>query len=367
MAELDNQLRDPQLETDWPDPRSEQTFVVAMNEIYAGREGTGFSANSRYARSYVRKFRARIDPLDPDGELYDDTDVLADKRLPRPFGAYVSNWSGLGKADINALAVDFQAAREFADDWQTWIVTVRYSTDVPPGGPDFRFNFAGTQFGEDLFDEDLPHFRPWIQLPEYEWSAVEATTAKQWDRNGKPFLNSAGQPFAPAPTVEIAYPMLTITRNEETYEPSMVSAWAFAVNAADFMGYPAGCVQHLPPTCKVMWEGGQKYYRVTRKLRFKPEEFIDVFDFDTTVVENQRASWQPAFLDAGYYQLSDPALVGPVSVVPIYRQAHRVSNQPALLNGAGRVLATADPPVYLKYLVYQELDFVTLFANDPEP
>ena len=54
----------------------------------------------------------------------------------------------LSDADLLALAVDFQVSREQQDDSISWIVTVRYSTDIGPSGPDYRLMFGGTQFGQ---------------------------------------------------------------------------------------------------------------------------------------------------------------------------------------------------------------------------
>lgn len=369
----------------WPDPRStSHTDIVSCVEIFAGREGTGFSAGN-YHRNYVRKFRATTKAgglFVADQDTLDETDILSDGRLPRPFGSYFSNWrnvparpglppvegqSSQAYADIDALAVDFHAAREQQDDSSSWIVTVRYSTDVGPEGPDYRFMFGGTQFGEDVTRPESPQFKPWLVLPTFEYSYVEATVAKQWDRDGKPFRNSAEQPLAPAPTVEISYPVITMTRNERTFTPDMGTTWAYAVNDATFMGYPAECVQILPPAVKPMRFGKKKYYRVSWRFRFKPDESAKVWNPATLLAETKRVTWQPLFLDAGYYQLSDPLGALPQSVVPIYRQSHRVSGQPALLDGKGRAVPKGGDPVFLKYNSYQSRNFTLLFNASMVP
>lgn len=389
MAAFDNPpytpTKDPKNALLWPETRAVRDHFVLVKEIFAGREGAGFSATSPH-RNYVRKFRVTCKPglsiLDIDN--IDDTDVLSDSRLPRPFGSYFSNWSNPGDlqggvthisnhyADLLALAVDFQVAREQQDDSISWIVTVRYSTDIGPSGPDYRLMFGGTQFGQDVTNPESPQFKPWLQLPVFEYGFAESTTARQFDLTGTPFVNSALQPLTPAPTVEIAYATLGMTRNERTFGPDVVSYWAYAVNNATFMGYPAGRVQVMPPQAKVLWLGTQKYYQVSWKFRFKPELTVKVWSPTSGAVVEEQETWQPLFLDCGFYELTNID-DGPQTLVPIYRHAARVSNQPALLNGKGRALVRPNEspvgktPVFLKRSVYPARDFGTLFNNAMVP
>lgn len=378
--------KDPANSRLWPDPRpATRDHIFSVKEIFAGREGAGWSATNIH-RNYVRRFRVTTKPgvqID-DTDLIDDTDVLHDKRLPRPYGSYFSSWRmPFGQdddlthpsnhyADLNALAVDFQVAREQQDDSVSWLVTVRYSTDIGAGGPDYRVMFGGTQLDQDTTNPESPQFKPWLLRPTFEYGYAEATTARQFDQNGVPYLNSAFQPFTPAPTVETAYALLTMVRNEKTFGPDVVSYWAYAVNDAPFMGYEAGRVQVLPPTAKPDYLGSQKYYRATWRFRFKPRLTVRVWDPKAGAAADELETWQPLFLDCGFYELTDP-LMPPQSVVPIVRHGVRVSNQPALLNGKGRALvrpgesAVGKVPVFLKRAAYPARNFSTLFDNSMVP
>lgn len=367
---------DPRNAVLWPDPRAQSNSVQQVEEIFAGRVGTGFQAS--YHRDYVRKFRVLLKeaPLIPI-EKVDDTDIFSDSRVPRPFASYFSNWqnaagastpealyASVKYADVHALAVQHSAEREFPDDPLTWILTVNYTTNVPENGPDYRFMFGGTQLSQDTTNPKSPTFKPWYQMPTIEWQSAESTVAKQWDANGKPFLNSAGQPFAPAPTMEIAYPILHITRNEQIFGADQFTYWSFAVNDGAFMGFPQDCVQVLPPSVKQLWWGPQKYFRTTWRLRFKPEEYVNWWNADEEEYQTARVSWQQYTLDCGFYQLTDPG-AGPQTVVPIVRNGHRIGNQPALLDGQGRLLPRGDDPVYVYNQTRQRRNFLTLFNNDP--
>lgn len=368
----------------YPDGRIQHSHVLRVDEIFAGTSGVGFQASSMH-RNYVRKFRVLLAPgLDgsapPTTDQVDVTDIFKDRRIPRPYASFFSNWSnpnpvegplgGVNRlADLNALAVEHSLDRENTDDTQTWILTVRYSTDIGKSGPDYRIMWGGVQLFEQMTNPNAPQFKPWYARPEFTWSSVDATVARQFDINGKPFLNSAGDPFAPAPTVEVSYPLLTIVRNEETFTPTKFGYWAHAVNNATFMDHAEDCVQVMPPSASVEWHGAQKYYRATWRLRFKPPGIsLNVWDVTATppalVVKPE--SWQTQLLDAGFYQRVTPP-VGPAVRAPIYRGGHRVSNSPALLNGQGVKLADGGNPVYLEFVTRQRRDLSTLFNNDMVP
>lgn len=354
---------------EWPDVRPGTTFnIVTVDEIFAGREGTGWSVGN-FHRNYVRKFRVitQTRPFVGDPDTIDDTDILEDRRLPRPYSPYLSNWKNpngyLGGtlppdrlADLNALAVETHVAREFPDGSDSWIVTVRYSTDIGETPPDYRFMYGGTQFNQHLTSPESPQFRPWLRAPVFEYGYQESTVAKQWDRNGNPFLNTAGFPFTPAPTVEVAYPTLTMTRNEKTFTPDMVGYWSYAVNNATFMGYPAGCVQVMPPSAKILYHGWQKYYRVPWRFRFKPEETVNLLG-----AAGHRVTWQPLFLNAGFYQ----KVAG--KEVPINMNGHRASGQPHLLAADGTALPVGGTPTFVEFSTYPSRDFSLLFSSTMVP
>lgn len=358
------------------DIRPTNTSVFQVEEIFAGRTGVLFQQS--FHRDYVRKFRILTKSTTVQSDLLDDTDILWDYRVPRPYASFFSNWQNPAGAatpegyypsskyaDIDALAVQHSVEREFPDDHSTWILTVNYTTNVGETGPDYRFIFGGTQLLQNLTNPNSPTFRPWYQMPVIEWQSAESTVARQWDANGKPFLNSATQPFAPAPTVEIAYPVLHITRNEETFTADKFAFWAHAVNDAPFMTYPIDCAQVLPPSVKQLWHGPVKYFRTTWRIRFKPDESVRIWNPTSAAYENARVSWQMFNLDCGYYQLTDIALGVPQSVVAITRQGQRVNNQPALLDGKGRALPSGSDPVYVYNQTRKRRNFLDLFNNDP--
>lgn len=361
------------------DPRIALTGILRVDEIYAGRKGTGFNA-ATFHRDYERVYRVLLDPNLADGDEYDDTDILSDFRLPRPFGSYFSNWSNpngdpwqdeSGLADFHALAIKFDAEREFDDDWTSWIVRVGYSTQMPENGPDFRFMFGGTQSYENLSNPDSPTFTPWLVMPKVSYGSSEFSVAKQWDRDGNPYLNSAKMPFVPAPTTEVSVPVLTIVRNERAFSAETIQYWAWAVNDAPFntpgrvygttATWPAGTVQILPPTAVRKHFGIDSYYEVTWRLRFQRDETIQIWN--AGVLQPEPLTWQRYQLDCGYYKRKEVS-TGVFAPVPIIKGAGRVSSQPYLLNGDGDELPDGSDPGFLKFNDYPERDFSELFDND---
>ena len=357
----------------WPDTR--QAFpsdIRLVNEIFAGREGTVFSASGDMHRSYVRKFRVTTKPGNTvlDQDTLDDTDIIDNVHLPRPYSPYFSNWRFPDRlaaptrndvyADLNALAVETSLAREQQDDSSSWIVTVRFSTDIGERGPDYRVMFAGTQRNWNLLNPESPQFRPWLMLPVFEYGYQESTVAKQWDRDGNAFLNTAGSPLTPAPTSEVAYPTLTMNRNEREWTPNLVTEWSYAVNNATFMGFEPGRVQVLPPSAKVAWHGRLKYYKAVWRFRFKPLERVNVLG-----VADQIVTWQPLFLNAGFYA-KNPADLNALPL-PIFRAPHRVSGSVALLAANGTELPAAGTPTFIRFNTYPSKDFTTMFNGTMMP
>ncbi len=325
--------------------------VKQIQEIFAGSVGTGFTTNN--VRNYVRKLRVILDSDFTENRFASPGDVQVYPGLPRPYGSYISQLSAK-EQDLNALCVRLTAEREHPDDWQTWIVTADYSTEIPDHGPitDGTYVFGDSEIG--------PQNQPWLLPPKIEWDVQETTVARQYDLNGHAFLNSARVPFSPAPAFEEAYPVLIISRNEQNFTASHIADWSFVVNSAPFLGRLAGQVQCLPPKAKKVYFGRTPYYQAVYRLRFKvTDEMVPL------ALGKLPATWQPDILDQGYHRLVEDQALGKFVPRPIYEGMTPVS-RPRLLDGAGEVLVLpnadlSNDPVYIRFDVYRQRNFSELF------
>jgi hypothetical protein len=323
-----------------------------VEELPFGRRGRPFSHSQ--VRTYTRRWRVLLKPGYRD---YGPVAVIQAPGLPWPYSVYVSA-NGV-EYDEAALLVDYDAEQEDQDDWQRWIVTGTYSTDLGDTGPNFKTLYGNSGIG--------PQNNPELERPTIEWDSEETVEAPQFDLDGRPFVNSAGQPFTPAPTFPVGNPVLVIVRNVKRYDSRTYNKYAFAVNDDMFLGNPPGTCQCVPPRAKLMYRGAITYHRVTFRIRIKTNETVDA-DGVTLV----RETWQPKILDAGMYQKETRWYLPSFGdLTPIYDKQGHAMTQPTLLDGNGRAQAPVvgpdgiarKTPVWIYYRRFPTRSFNVLFNN----
>ncbi len=328
------------------DPR-----IISVGEIYPGRGGKGFTTSGE--RTYTRKFRARVNPDDPDNRKLMDVDIMADARIPKPYAYYVSTYPGHVQSDRLALCVAISAEREHPDDWQTWIVTVEYSTTMPENGPNFAWGFGN--------DRNGPQNQPELEKPVVRWDKVKKTVARPFDRNGRPYLNAAKQPLTPAPVRTITYTVLLITRNLLVWNPTLAVKYNDVLNDTTCLGAPSGFVYCEVNGVEEKYRGPLRYFRVTFKLTIADYTVLTLM-FDPVTDEGfYLEGHQPSYLNAGFYQLAEASTpeIGPPlgpRPVPIYRDGIRVTSSPALLDNNGHAMAIGSDPFYLNFADFRSED-----------
>ena len=325
---------------------------VKVAPIWSGRTGRPFSASGE--REYVQKFRVVVDDVRVAGVA-----VGAAPGIPRPFSPYIQV-DGV-EYDLLALCVEIIAEQEKDDDWQTWVVTCRYSTVMPRGGAPV---FAGYPTGSGG-----SHNNPELTPPELEWDFETAQQAVHRDLDGKPFLNSALSPFTPAPSIEVAFPVLVMTRNEIGFNAAKAVQYAYAVNSDKFLGADPETVLCYPPRARYQFRGALSYWRVTYRLKFNTHSYEenksenDPAAGKTTVKD----TWQPKYLDAGTMRIdTNPASKFFGRPVQIMRGVAPATT-PVLLDGKGNEAPRNDDGTitehYIKFRTRRKLSFATLIVG----
>jgi hypothetical protein len=324
----------------------------SIEELFAGRKGKPFSAANLFVREYTRRFRvmARENAVTA-------LEVCFCQDAPLPFSPFATTLVGANlPVDLKSLCVELSAEMEHPDDWQSWILTAEYSTRVPKGGPDLRF-----QVGDPSRPEYIGN-QPWLMRPEIEWDFVEkSNNAKVVDLNGKPYLNSARQPFQPPYSGENAYPVLVLTRNERDVSQDLINSYAYAVNSDVFLGAPPETAQILPFRAVEEYQGDTSFFRITYRVRFQNER-----NKDGTI-----KTWQPRVLDCGLCELMPFNVLGiPFrgEPVPIFGPGGVAVAHPRLLDGKGGK-KLPDPqtgvidPVYIDFVDYPKKPFAALLTG----
>src|SRR6185312_3189252 len=142
-------------------------------------------------------------------------------------------------------------------------------------------------------------------------------------------LNSAKQPFDPAPTREIGGDVLIVERNEMEHDREEMREFAFKVNDSDFIE-DGDTEQWLcfPPTAKKVFKGNLQYWRVRYEFHHCGEQ-----------LDGEPGDWLFHLLDVGYGELTGTA---PNQVFKPITINGQTVGQPVLLDGKGKRLSPAD-------------------------
>ena len=163
------------------------------------------------------------------------------------------------------------------------------------------------------------------------------------DYNNQFLVNSVGDPYVPAQTLKYGQAILSFTRNELVFQPSVAQAYLKAINTDTFLGAPPFCalIRDIRAEQKLSYYG--IYYRVAYEIAFN---FLN--DPYGTLI-----GWQTSILDSGLNQLSGsskiPILVGGAP-----------TSECLPLDGAGHTLTAGASPVYKTYCLYRQIAFAPL-------
>lgn len=216
-------------------------------------EGTTFDWQRKRNFSRQHLVKIKIKEMGP-------KDVALCPGLPLPGSVYVSPiQSGLVQypleVDKFALLIRQKAKRRSNDggQWEYWIVTSEYSTEIP--------------------SRNDPGDKPEQDLADISWDFENSQEAGMHDLAGSPYITTAFMPFLKAPIREIDFPVLSISRNELSYNFETASYYSRSLNDIAFLGVPRGCVQCLPPRANQKNTGILRYWRTSYKLRVRPMQF----------------------------------------------------------------------------------------------
>lgn len=174
---------------------------------------------------------------------------------------------------------------------------------------------------------------------ELDWDGEIYQEAYDVDVNGNNVLNSAGDPFDPPATRDRTRPILTIVRNQSTFDESLAESLADSVNSDVFLGASPGNCKVGAIKAKVAYDPiAGLYWQVTYRFMFN------------------KNGWQDSILDAGLRKL-DPS-TGLITQILVEGTP---ATTPVPLS-QGEPLALDAAPVYLSFDKYTPIDFASTFG-----
>lgn len=352
---------------------AENAFWFSCDEMTTGRGGTPYSLDRN--RTHIRKHKVVVKLKE-----MSDIAVALCPLLPRP-GSFYIVFAPVSRAPIEydrqAILTRQTCEQQDPDDWQVWIVTSEYTTIIPG---QFRTDIP-SQSSED----------PTKDLANVDWDFETIQMALPYDLLGNPYTNTAHKRFTPSITFEADYPVLTISRNELTFNYGTAAYYARSLNDSDFLGAPAGCVQVLPPKTTQKNLGIFRYWRTTYKIRIRPQQrfggyilpkanyILPTFDEDDHFVGYQsfpnddsiQDTWQPMILNESFYELSKgpPEHVKPKGEPIEIRESGKPIRHPQIIDFEGHRVKAANPAVdptvpqwYKRFFNYRYVDIETLLV-----
>lgn len=260
------------------------------------------SIDRNFTRTYTLTYRVITnDPL--------DAGYIARTAVPWSIG---DTYAFATEFDTGAYCLDI-SANEDSDDGKQWLVTVQF-------GP----------ISNDI-EED-----PFAQAWEYSLDGQSVEVPFDVDVDGKAVCNSIGDPFQTATMRQMNQPILTVTRNEASFQPAY-HLYANTVNSDVFYGGAPGTVLCQPVKQHREKSATYGYYW--------PTTFSMVYNPD---------GWNVKLINQGFRSRNPRGVLKQILVqgTPI--------TEPCLLTPSGDVMPRGVPPVILEFKPYHKMPFSVL-------
>lgn len=181
----------------------------------------------------------------------------------------------------------------------------------------------------------------------------ESDEAVMWDRDGRPVLNSAGDPLDPPITRSAGVAVITVTKNIPSASFSLITAERYydAINDNEFLGFDARTLK-IRITARREYENRLYFWRVKGVIKVR-RGWIDEDG-------NDRGTWVTEVYDAGWRALDPGDDLGEAPAKPVLEKSGHEPAKPVFLDGTGHVLAAGADPVILRFRTLYERDFGAL-------
>jgi hypothetical protein len=139
---------------------------------------------------------------------------------------------------------------------------------------------------------------PFDAPPTIRWSSASEDFSCTHDRDGKPILNKAGDPFDPPIQIPISTPVANVTRVLKAFDPAFITYFKDAVNDAEWLGWAAESVLCQEITADKYHDADWGWlWTVNYQFAFRPSVLSD--DGLGTVIQ---PGWAVRVLNAGLRQ-----------------------------------------------------------------
>jgi len=188
---------------------------------------------------------------------------------------------------------------------------------------------------------------PFSATPTLHWTSEDVEFAITHDRDAKPVVNKAGDPFDPPLITTLTIPVAVVTRIEKSFNPAYITLFKSRVNSAVWQGWTAESVLIKDITGERTHDPDHgTLWRTSYSFAFNPSTIASTPGGDKMVYPG----WSTRVLNAGLRQL-----VGGI-LEPILAGGAPAST-PVPLDNDGKALEPDGEPVYLTFNTRLKADF----------
>lgn len=183
--------------------------------------------------------------------------------------------------------------------------------------------------------------------PEWSWDFETEEIVMTKDVDDEPVVNSVADPIEV--TTPVIIPVLTIDRQQQTFDPDTILAYVNHVNDAAFWGAPAGSVL----CAGIRDRKGETFNNVEHRA------VSYVFKFRVPDIANVIEGWKLLLIDHG-----PNAINSDTGEKEAFKDANG-SKITTNIDASGLPLDPGDPPHILRFNQFKEADFSILNLNWP--
>lgn len=300
-------------------------MAITVEEIFDGRSS---SLNRLWERRYSRAFDVET------SDRYIGAKAVRSASGIPTIGAFYTN--GLDEEDPL-----------YEEDLGAFVNEITAEQIGGAEGAGIAWKVAVTYEPWDPFDSD-----PTLQKIRVTFGGERTERVVDFDRNGVPIRNSAGDRFGDPVTVDDHITTLVITRNElvSDFNISLASAYSDTINGGAWNGIAARwCKMGIISTSEEQYDSFAQrwYYKVTYPVQIG------------------RKPWRKDLLDQGFNELRGGPYYGggdETKPTPIMNEGQPISD-PVALDGFGQRLPVGGEPVTLTFDVFEETNWDGLNIN----
>ncbi|HEV7281058.1 MAG TPA: hypothetical protein VGN57_12710 [Pirellulaceae bacterium] len=291
--------------------------------VYKADALSSSGGGTRNKREYTTVWRVYTNDINDQAQTVCDSVYLPAYGAPYSFGYDFYSYSTL--TDKSADLEDEESS------FKVWLVTCKYSTEEKE------------KCSEDTIENPLQ------EPPKVSYGKQNITEAVQKDKNDKPILNKAGEPFEQAVERTLSLRTISITRNESSFDEENAADFENTVNSSSIWGKEKGTV-----LCESITAEGPNYYGSCLKYWTVTYEFVVKKD-----------GWKRKILNAGFKHFESASS----DELVIAKDGDDEVTKPVLLKEDGTRQKEKDEdgvliPHYLEFEIEEERPFSSLGLPD---